>query len=113
MTTTRTFIISAFAAATVALTAGAAFAEHHFVGTWKTKDGDGKDFKIDLAKDGSASGDRGGEALKGKWAEKDGAVVINWGDGWKTKIVKDGDHYKKIGYEKDKEKGTSPAEKVK
>jgi len=113
MTTTRTFIIGTFAAATLALSAGASLAEHHFVGTWKVKDSEGKDFKIDLAKDGTASGDRSGEAMKGKWVEKDAAVVIDWGDGWKTKIAKDGDHYKKVGYQHDKEKGTSAAEKVK
>jgi len=114
MTTTRKAIVGALAAAAAfALTAGAAFAEHHFTGTWKVKDTAGADFEIMLDKDGTASADRGGEGLKGKWVEKDGAAVITWDTGWTTKIAKDGEHYKKTAYEGDKEKNTSDAVKVK
>ena len=91
---------------------GAAFADH-FVGTWKVKDSAGKDFQIVVAKDGTATADRSGEGLKGKWAEEGDAVTITWDTGWKTKIAKDGDGYKKTAYEGDTEKSSSAAEKVK
>jgi len=65
-----------------------------------------------LAEDGTASADRSGEGLSGKWVEEGGAAVITWDTGWKTKIAKDGDGYKKTAYEGDTEKSTSPAEKV-
>lgn len=114
MTNARKAFIGAIAAAAAfALTAGAAFAEHHFTGTWKVKDTSGADFEISLDKDGKASANRGSEGMHGKWAEKDGAAVINWDTGWTTKIAKDGDHYKKTAYEGDKEKNSSAAEKVK
>ncbi len=113
MTTTRKTMLAAMATvAVLALGSGAAFAEH-FVGTWKVKDSGGKDFEIVLAKDGTASADRSGEGLKGKWAEEGDAVTITWESGWKTKIAKDGSGYKKTAYEGDAEKGSSAAEKVK
>jgi hypothetical protein len=101
------------AAAALALGAGAALADHHFIGTWKVKDSGGKDFEIVVAKDGTASADRSGEGLTGKWTEEGDALTITWGSGWKTKIAKDGDGYKKTAYEGDTEKGSSPAEKAK
>lgn len=109
----KTMVGAVAAAAALALTAGAAFAEHHFVGTWKVKDTGGKDFQIVLAEDGTASADRSGEGMKGKWAEEDGVAVITWDTGWKTKIAKEGDGYKKTAYEGDTEKNSSAAEKVK
>ncbi len=66
-----------------------------------------------MAKDGTASADRSGEGMKGKWAEEGDAVTITWDTGWKTKIAKDGDGYKKTAYEGDTEKGSSAAEKAK
>ena len=113
MTRTRTMAMGIVAAAALALGAGAAFADHHFTGTWKVKDSGGKDFQIVVAKDGTATADRSGEGLKGKWVEEGGAAVITWDSGWKTKIAKDGDGYKKTAYEGDTEKSTSAAEKVK
>jgi hypothetical protein len=105
-------MMGVIAAAALALTAGASIAGG-FAGTWKVKDTAGKDFQIVLADDGTASADRSGEGLKGKWVEEGGAAVITWDSGWKTKIVKDGDGYKKTAYEGDAEKGSSAAEKVK
>lgn len=114
MTTTKKIMMGVIAAAAaLAISTGASFAEHHFIGTWKVKDTGGKDFQIVLAEDGSASADRSGEGLKGKWAEEGGAAVITWDTGWKTKITKDGDGYKKTAYEGDAEKNSSAAEKVK
>ncbi|MFA6140082.1 MAG: hypothetical protein WC684_05105 [Hyphomicrobium sp.] len=101
------------AAAALALGAGAAWADHHFTGTWKVKDSAGKDFEIVVAKDGTATADRSGEGLKGKWTEEGDALTITWDSGWKTKIAKDGEGYKKTAYEGDTEKSSSAAEKTK
>jgi hypothetical protein len=114
MTITRKAIAgSLVAAAAIALTAGAAFAEHHFSGTWKVKDSSGADFEIMLGKDGKASANRGAEGMNGKWVEKDGVAVVTWDTGWMTKIAKKGDHYTKTAFEGDKEKNSSDAVKVK
>ena len=113
MTKTRTMTIGIIAAVALAFGAGAALADHHFTGTWKVKDSGGKDFEIVLAKDGTASADRSGEGMKGKWAEEGEGVTITWDTGWKTKIAKDGEGYKKTAYEGDTEKSSSAAEKVK
>ena len=112
MTKSRTIAMGIVAAAALALSTGAAFADH-FVGTWKVKDSAGKDFQIVVAKDGTATADRSGEGMTGKWAEEGDSVTITWDTGWKTKIVKDGDGFKKTAYEGDTEKSTSAAEKVK
>ena len=114
MTSIRKVFVGTLAAtAAIALSAGVAFADHHFTGSWKVKDTAGKDFTIVLAKDGTATADRGGEGMKGKWAEEADAAVITWDTGWKTKIAKDGSSYKKTAYEGDAEKNSSAAEKVK
>jgi hypothetical protein len=87
-----------------------------YAGTYKTKDTAGGDFEITLAADGKASGTRGAEALTGTWKEDGGAAVIKWDSGWTTKIAKEGDAYKKTGYEKDASaapSSTSDAVKVK
>ena len=112
MTKSRTMTMGIVAAAVLALSTGAAFADH-FVGTWKVKDSGGKDFQIVVAKDGTATADRSGEGMKGKWTEEGDAVTITWDTGWKTKIAKDGDGYKKTAYEGDTEKSSSAAEKAK
>ncbi|MFA5898423.1 MAG: hypothetical protein WC829_04850 [Hyphomicrobium sp.] len=114
MTKAKKAIIGSLAAvAALALTAGAAFAEHHFAGTWKVKDTTGAEFEIMLDKDGKASANRGSEGMHGKWTEKDGTAVITWDTGWTTKIAKDGEQYKKTAYEGDKEKNSSAAVKTK
>ena len=112
MTKSRTIAMGIVAAAALALSTGAAFADH-FVGTWKVKDSGGKDFQIVVAKDGTATADRSGEGMTGKWAEDGDALTITWDTGWKTKIAKDGAGYKKTAYEGDTEKSSSAAEKVK
>ena len=112
MTTTRKMTMGIVAAAALALSTGAAFADH-FIGKWKVKDSAGKDFEIVVAKDGTATADRSGEGMTGKWVEEGDAVTITWDTGWKTKIAKDGDGYKKTAYEGDTEKSSSAAEKAK
>ena len=112
MATHKTMSMGVIAAMALALSTGAAFADH-FVGTWKVKDSGGKDFQIVVAKDGSATADRSGEGLKGNWAEEGDAITITWDTGWKTKIAKDGAGYKKTAYEGDTEKSSSAAEKMK
>jgi hypothetical protein len=114
MTTSRKIMMGVIAAAAaLAMSTGASLADHHFTGTWNVKDSAGKDFQIVLAKDGTASADRSGEGMKGKWTEEGDAVTITWDTGWKTKIAKDGDGYKKTAYEGDTEKSSSAAEKAK
>ena len=95
------------------VTSFASFAASQFEGTWKTKDTKGNPFEIVLSADGSAKGDRHGEGLNGKWKEEGDSAVIEWGDGWTTKITKMGDQYKKMAYEKGKSMGESEAQKVK
>jgi hypothetical protein len=112
MPTTRKLTMGIIAAAVLAFSTGAAFADH-FIGTWKVKDSAGKDFEIVVAKDGTASADRSGEGLTGKWTEEGDTLTIAWDSGWKTKIAKDGEGYKKTAYEGDTEKGSSAAEKAK
>jgi len=113
MATTRKLMLGAVAAAAaLAFTAGASFADHHFTGTWKVKDTAGSDFEIVLSDNGTASANRGGEGLNGKWSENDGVAVITWDTGWTTKIAKDGDSYKKTAFEGETEKNSSAAEKV-
>ena len=112
MTKSRTMAMGIVAAAALALSMGAALADH-FVGTWKVKDSAGKDFQIVVAKDGTATADRSGEGMKGNCAEEGDALTITWDTGWKTKIAKDGEGYKKTAYEGDTEKSSSAAEKAK
>lgn len=113
MTTTKKIMMGVIAAAAALALSAVSFAAGGFAGTWKVKDTGGKDFQIVLAEDGTATADRSGEGMKGKWAEEGGAAVITWDTGWKTKIAKDGEGYKKTAYEGDAEKNSSAAEKVK
>lgn len=94
------------------LTSGAALATSQFEGTWKTQDSDGKPFQIVLAEEGKATGDRAGEALSGTWKTEGEAAVIDWGDGWTTKIVKQGSEFQKQGFHNEKPSGTADATKV-
>jgi|SRR5665648_111520 len=95
------------------VTSLASLAASQFEGDWKVKDTKGNPFEITLSSDGSAKGDRSGEGLDGTWKEEDGSAVIEWGDGWTTKITKMGDQYKKTAYENGKSMGESEAQKVK
>ncbi len=95
------------------VTSLASLAASQFEGTWKVKDTKGNPFEITLSADGSAKGDRAGEALSGTWKEEGDSAVIDWGDEWTTKITKTGDQYKKTAYQKGKSVGKSEAQKVK
>lgn len=86
---------------------------NQYAGTWKTKDTAGGDFEITLAADGKASANRGSEALTGTWKEDGGAAVIKWDSGWTTKIAKEGDVYKKTGYDKDASAASASSDAVK
>ena len=90
-------------------------AASQFEGTWKTKGIDGRPMEMTLSADGIATANHSGAAMNGTWKEEDGAAVISWTTGWKTKITKEGDHYKKTAY-KERESGSeveAEAEKVK
>ena len=55
--------------------------------------------------------------MTGTWKEDGGAAVIKWDTGWTTKIIKEGDKYKKTAYDKGKPldgppTNSSDAEKV-
>jgi len=75
-------------------------AKSEFAGSWNVADTAGMPFQITLGDDGSATADRSGEAMVGTWKEENGAAVISWKDGWTTKIVKEGDGYKKMAWDK-------------
>jgi hypothetical protein len=96
--TTTAAVALAFA---IALFACSNSSPSQYAGTWKVKDTSGADFEITLASDGKATADRHGEGLAGTWKEDGGAAVIKWDSGWTTKIAKEGDAYKKTGFEKD------------
>jgi sporulation protein YlmC with PRC-barrel domain len=88
-----------------------------FEGVWKVEDSNGKPFQITLSADGSAKADRAGEGMTGNWKEEGGAAVITWDTGWTTKIIKEGNKYKKTAFEKGKPSDGPPtnssgAEKV-
>ena len=89
-----------FAALIGAATAVAALAASPFAGTWSVKDTDGKAFDITLGADGKATSTHPKE-MTGTWAEEGGAAVVKWNSGWTTKIVKDGDTYKKEAFKAD------------
>ena len=83
------------------LTAAITFAASQFEGTWNTQDTKGHPFKITLSADGEAIGDRAEEGLIGTWKPEGDSAVINWDSGWVTKIVKEGDKFKKQAFEGD------------
>ena len=89
-----------FAALIGTATAFAALAASPFEGTWSVKDTDGKAFDITLGADGKATSTHPKE-MTGTWTEDGGAAVVKWNTGWTTKIVKDGDRYKKEAFKAD------------
>ena len=99
--TIRTTVLAAFVVS--AATAFAALAGSDFEGVWAVKDTDGKPFDITLSADGKATATLE-EDMTGTWTEADGAAVIKWDTGWTTKIMKQGDGYKKEAFKAD---GTS------
>ena len=70
-----------------------------FEGVWKVADTGGQPFEITLSADGGAKATRG-EGMVGTWKEDGSTAVITWNTGWTTKLVKEGDHYRKIAYRK-------------
>ena len=105
--------VAATTAAMIGVTSLSSFAASQFDGTWKTKDIRGDPMAITLSADGIATGDRSGQVMNGTWKEEDGAAVISWTTGWKTKITKQGDHYKKTAYKDGATEVEADAEKVK
>jgi hypothetical protein len=104
----RTAVLAALIGAA---TAFAALAASPFEGTWSVKDTDGKAFEITLGADGKATSTHPKE-MTGTWAEEGSAAVVKWNTGWTTKIVKDGDTYKKEAFKADgSPAGTSEAAK--
>lgn len=93
---TAAFLAVVFA---IAITTFVSFAAGGFEGKWKVKDTAGQDFEITLSADGTAKASRG-EGMTGTWREDGNAAVITWSTGWTTKIVKDGEAYKKMAYGK-------------
>ena len=88
-----------------------------FAGKWKVADTAGTAFEITLGDNGSATGNRSGEVMEGTWKFDNGAAVIDWKNGWTTKIAKDGDGYTKTAWSKgltmnNPSTNTSSAEKV-
>lgn len=82
-------------------------------GTYTTKDTQGNDMTVTLDDEGSATGKRADQDLSGSWKVEGNTAVIDWQDGWFTKIAKDGDTYSKTAFEGDEEKGSAvPAQKT-
>jgi hypothetical protein len=107
MTMVAMHVLSRTAAALVAaifaagLMVGAALAAaSDFEGTWKTQDTKGQAFEIILSADGKAKGSRADEGLNGTWKVDGDSALITWDSGWTTKIVKEGDKFKKLAFEK-------------
>jgi hypothetical protein len=101
----------AFAAVALAIVfAASAFAASGFVGKWETTAAKDKTFTIWLSDDGTAKGDAGGKGLGGNWKEEGEAAVITWETGWITKLVKEGDTYKKTTLNKDGKPVGEPAD---
>ena len=46
--------------------------------------------------------------MTGSWEEQGGAAVIKWNTGWTTKIMKEGDKYKKTAYDEGKSLNGAP-----
>jgi len=109
----RTFAMAAIGvlATAVALNPVASLAAGSaYEGTWKVKDSSGKPFEITLAGDSTARADRG-EGMSGTWKEDGASAVITWNTGWTTKIMKDGDRFKKVAYKKGQSMDSAPANK--
>jgi hypothetical protein len=106
MTMTAKYLLGRMAAAFVApfllaaFVLGSAFAATEFEGTWKTQDTKGNAFEIVLSADGKAKGNRAEEGLTGTWKADGESALITWDSGWTTKIVKEGDKFKKQAFEK-------------
>jgi hypothetical protein len=96
------------AACFIGMTSLASLAASAFEGVWKVKDTAGQPFEITLSSDGVAKATRG-EGMTGTWKEEGNAAVIMWSTGWTTKIMKEGDHYKKTAHRKGEALDAPPA----
>ncbi len=68
-----------------------------YVGQWEVADSEGKNFLINLKEDGTAvSNWKNGE--EGSWEFKNAKAYVEWKNGWKDIIHKDGDGFKKVAY---------------
>ncbi len=110
-------ILNRTGAAVAALTitvglSSAALAAVDFTGKYATTDTTGKPMQIMLAPNGHAWGHRPGEYMKGAWAAGKRYAVIRWTSGWSSKLVKRGDHFKKLAYAPGQEPKGKPASKV-
>ena len=47
--------------------------------------------------------------MNGTWKEEGNAAVITWDTGWTTKIIKEGNQYKKAAYRKGHALDAAPA----
>ena len=104
---------SLIAAAVIAVgLSGAAHAATDFTGTYRTTDTMGKPMQITLNANGRAWGHRPGDYMKGHWAAGKRYALISWSDGWSTKLVKRGDHFKKFAYGKGQEPKGKPINKA-
>jgi len=112
-TSSKVAAVLAAAILAIAVASCSGSSDSAYAGKYKTEDTQGKEMTITLAKDGSATGEREGESLKGTWKEDGGAAMIDWGENWSTKISKDGDKYTKTAYKDGKQDGDPvSAEKV-
>ena len=97
-------------AGTLAMGLGSfASAASEFQGRWKVKDTKGHPFEIVLSADGRATAEHKDKAMTGTWQEESGVAVITWNTGWTTKIVKDGNAYKKQAWDKGKPLDGAPS----
>jgi hypothetical protein len=79
-----------------------------FEGVSKVADTAGQLFEITLSGGGVAKATRG-EGMNGTWKEEGNAAVITWDTGWTTKIIKDGNQYKKAAYRQGQTTDAAPA----
>jgi hypothetical protein len=101
-------ITTAATALFIAITILTTLADSAFEGVWKVKDTAGQLFEITLSSGGAAKATRG-EGMIGTWKEEGDAAVITWDTGWTTKIIKEGNQYKKVAYRKGQALDAAPA----
>ena len=87
---------------------GGSLAAGAFEGVWRVADTGGQPFEITLSGGGVAKATRG-EGMNGTWKEDGNAAVITWDTGWTTKIIKEGNQYKKTAYSKGQPLNAPPA----
>jgi len=96
------------AACFIGMTSLATLAASAFEGVWKVKSTAGQPFEITLSSDGTAKASLRSDMV-GTWKEEGQTAVISWKTGWTTKIIKEGNEYKKITYRKGQPESGTPA----